>query len=249
MSELIQDFNISITVSKTNLKQLINIIKNTAKEARLNFTKNGITCKYIDPTHVYMIDMTLPQTFFIKYEINTDGYISITNPKSLLKVIKDLDDTVQIHASSENYVIQDGKSKFKFAQQEIIETEQPVPKLTYDVQIEILNLSSFVKDHKKISKFCNYVIYSMTNHIMKLKFHTEDQAEGKLDESDNIKIIECKEDSNQTYGLEYVLPFLKSLDKNTYLKLEYSERKPLRFETRIGHDGVIHYYLAPRIEY
>jgi len=240
-----QSFTLHAKANKTDLELLLNVIKNTTTEAKIDFNPHGFTCRCMDHSRVFLVDAMLYEVGFESYESNTEGYITITNPESVYKAIQKLDEVIQIYADNEKWIIQDKKTKFKFSQSESEETDIPVPDLDYDAKIEILDPMTLIKAHKTISEFAEVISYEYDQGLT-LK-GIADNEEIEIKANDIVKLIDSKHDNvKQTYPLDYILRFFKSLGKDTQLELSYSELKPLRYRVKLT-NGYVHFYLAPRI--
>ena len=253
MSELKQDLKTSFALSMQprDFTQIVKSIGSLVEEATIYIDEEGLTFRGMDPSHVAMLDIAIPNGCFEKYEIRQEGSIGV-RVDELLKICKQLDkkQSVRLETKPEFILeIKQGDMSLKLRTIETTKTDTPLPKIPYDARVEIdgmeLKPAEFVKHLKRIETVSDYVTFE-TNPNELIVSGKGDSGDIKIN-LDDVR-LDVKQDSTSTYSLEYILPFVKTLDKNSELIIAYSTAKPCRLETKITNIGRVHFYLAPRVE-
>ena len=77
--------------------------------------------------------------------------------------------------------------------------------------------------------------------------HLEKRGTKEAGKSDLLSLSAEKE-SKSTYSIEYLLKISKAAGSATdTINFEYSSKMPFRLEFRLGKNGRIHFYSAPRV--
>ena len=64
--------------------------------------------------------------------------------------------------------------------------------------------------------------------------------------------IKSRGDSETTYSFEYLMPILRTLNKDSKVEIEFSSTKPMRMRIQINKNipfSRVDFYLAPRVDY
>ena len=246
-----------VFTAKTNgsddLKAIISAISTLVEEATFVANTEGITFRGMDPSHVALIDISWPNSAFIKYECDSDVKfgVRIDEFSKLIKRAEKKDD-IEISISENNLLlITVGKNKkYKMRLIESSATDTPLPKIPYNAKIE-MSTSAFDKILGDVQIVSDYLTISATES--KAEFSGKgDSGEVSIELNKNdeeLHNLEVTEDSVGTYSLEYLNPVVKAVGTAVEtITCEYSSAKPLRIEFKVANIGRIHFYLAPRVE-
>jgi len=244
---------ISFTTNKNDLVQIFKALDNVVLDADFTLDNEGVMCRTMDSSHVSLIDIAIEKNDFEKYQTNLDNGKTIKfslNVKEFLSILKELDKTgsIQIVIEKDHVKLNQNGFSFSIVKKAASESDCPLPKIAYQTEIQFLYMSNadLLKTFKKISSISDYVTFESSDNGLVLSGSGDN---GKTNISlDHSKImIGHREDSISTYNLEYIIPFLKSVTKDTKVKMEYATTKPLKISTNLG-DSRIQFYLAPRVE-
>ena len=247
-----QEASYSLATTKSDLVQIFKSLDNIASEITFTLDSEGLTCRIMDPTHVSLIDIAVENRDFIEYNIKEKESFSL-DVKEFLSVLKELDNkgSIEITIRKDDIELNQNGFNFNIVKKEPGSNDCPLPKIPYHTEIQFNGISNtdLLKTFKKISSISDYITFDSSDNSLLLSGSGNN---GKTSISfDKSKILmQNKENSISTYSLEYIIPFLKSVTKDTKVKMEYSTTKPLRISTDIG-SGLysrIHFYLAPRVE-
>lgn len=235
----------------SELKQILGAINEIVEEATLSIDNEGLTFRAMDPSHVCMIDLALPNSCFEKFNVTNPGNFCV-RIEELFKVVKALNkkDTIRISLHENILTIATRYNKTELRTLEASSTDTPIPKLTYNAKVGI-NFKELKRSLKQIEVVSEHVTMQASN----MKYILSGKGDNGSNEivfekgMPEMPELEIKEDTKSTYSLEYLLAFFKHLDPGTVI-LEYSEKMPLRIEVRMFNTSYfrMHFYLAPRVE-
>jgi proliferating cell nuclear antigen len=150
----------------------------------------------------------------------------------------------------------------------LVESSQgntPLPKLNYDAKFSttepafdrILNDISAISNHITIEAYQDKVQFSGKGDTGKATVSLERKAGASSGTAGSQKEVKgggelvsltAEKESKSTYSIEYLLKITKAAGSAADLiNFEYSTKMPLRMEFKLGHNGRIHFYLAPRV--
>lgn len=243
------EFNIKL--DHQTLKQVIEGIGSLSEECTLTIDNEGITSKCLDPSHVAMINVSLPNSMFEKYEVTKQGNISF-HIADMLKILNDIpkESSVKILNDADDLILMANNTTYYLKLSEASTNDQPMPKIPYDSKFQVYELTKYMT---RLIKFSPYVLIECTNQTLKLsaKDDTIKLVSIKLEKGmDELITLECKNGNSECpYSIEYMLPFLKTVPKGTLQTVQFSNQKPLRISIGLSNtNGFIDLYVAPRIE-
>lgn len=253
-SESSNTVQIGFTTDKNTLLQISKSVE-LLKESDATFTidEEGISFRGMDHSHVALIDIGIPNTCFEKWScIEKKKFaLDITEFRKLVYSLDNKGSISLIIKDDEILISQNGfNAKIKLL--EPSEKDCPLPHISYD-SIAIFspdqntNPIELKKILAKIGTISNQLTINCDDsRIIFSGIGDSGNAEKTIDK-ENCE-IKNKEDSETTYSFEFIMPFLKTLSKNSNLELGFSVQKPLRLQTKINNLGRIDFYLAPRVE-
>lgn len=247
-----QAFN--VTMNQTDLEQLLKIVYTLNEEIQFQFNDEGILIRTMDPSHVALIDIALPNNMFEKYEANDQGFFQVRIEEAL-KVVKQFDKTDRINMeivmndSKEQLVLSSRELEYTINTIESSKSDAPLPKISYDSLIS-LNNKDLIKYVTKVNIVSDYIGFDTVEYKTIITgVGDNSKCQIVLEKGmDVIKEITSKDHSIGTYSIEYLQPFLKAITSNPKITIEYSTQKPLRINVHLFNIGRVHYYLAPRVD-
>ena len=202
----------------------------------------------MDPSHVALMDIALPNSIFEKYAISNEKKIGL-KVRELLDAVKSLDkkSSVKVEFLTDSIRLTQKGMILSVKTEEPSSNDTPLPRIPYDARIE-LGQKQFKEIVKKAASVGDYLTIDTMDStvIFSSKGDNGDYQETKTKE-DFIE-LNNRNDSIATYSLEFIKELTKTLTKDSVLVLEYSTQKPLRIETKVNNMARIHFYLAPRVE-
>ena len=247
-SEVVQ---VSFTTDKNILLQIVKSANCMRDEATFTINEEGLTFREMDPSHVSLVDISIPNACFEKWSCIEEKKFAL-NLDEFRKLVSSLDTkgSVKIIIQDEKILVSQNGFTASVKTIEASISDVPLPKIPYNSTLlfaenEPINALEFIRTLRKIDSISDYVTINCDSN--KVVF----SGKGDLGESQKT-FEECiynnREDSETTYSLEYLMPFLRTLNKDSLIELGFSTSKPMRIQTRVNNMGRIDMYLAPRVE-
>jgi len=251
MSELITQNTFNVRIQKQDLEQVIKLADLLVQEITLTIDPEGMTLRTMDPSHVALLDIAMPNSLFEKYEVNGINNFGIRTDE-ILNLVKEFDkkDFISMRINADNnLILENHELSYSVRLIESVENNCPLPKIPYDSLVTIPG-NDLKKYLSKLNVVSEYLTISTDNYNCILG-SKGDLGECKIRlEKGMEQLIEIvtKLNSSGTYSLEYLMPYFKAMLTNTSHQLEFSSQKPLRVNSKIFNIGHCHFYLAPRVE-
>lgn len=230
--------------------QIVKSIGTLVEEATFVMNVEGLTFRGLDPSHVAMLDIAIPNSAFEKYNVEEEIKFGF-RVDEFVKIIQSLNKTqVQIEITENNMMVISQKgSSTKLRLIEVSATDTPLPRIPYDAKI-CIHTKDFKQALKQISAVSDYLTIASDESIIKLSGKGDNGESQKEYEKgcEEISELDVRQDSISTYSLEYINPFMRAISNNSGLYLEYSSTKPLRIRVQPDNVSRIDFYLAPRVE-
>ena len=244
---------VGFTTDKNTLLQIAKSVECMYEDATFVIAEDGLMYRGMDPSHVAMVDLSIPNSCFEKWSCIEEKKFGL-NIAEFRKMISSLDTKGSINVAIEKDEILFSQNGFSAAINTIepSETDCPLPKIPFDASVRFaenqkITSMNFRKLAQKFATVSDYITINCDDNRVKFSGkgdrgvcsteYTKDQCE-----------IRVREDSETTYSLEYLIPYMKTLTKESEAILEYSAQKPLRIRTKVNNLGRIDFYLAPRVE-
>ena len=225
-------------------------------EVTINLSPIEIRINEMDPSHVAMVNLVLPNTFFDSYEVSDTLKLSL-NLKDTLSLLNkiDKDDILKVFYDKDAlklmFQIQGTKSLTRnktISTLEPIEEECPQPKIFFKSKSKIL-LDSFKFAIEDLAKNMQHIRFESTNDKLNLIGDSDLGHEETPIPKDSDIMLEhrVEEDSKATFTASYLVDILKNTSKvSEVVTIELSEDMPLRLEMELP-IGKLEFYLAPNI--
>ena len=248
-------FKIVIPDSKV-WKNLMSAISALVEEATFDITPEGLKLRAMDPSHVAMVDFGYPSSAFQEYACSEPSKLCI-DISDLLKLMRRVESGEQIELSKDpeknklvTKLLGKYKRRFSLPLLQPSTTEPPTPKLTFDTKITLdgdcLNDAiadiSTVSEQVKIEADPEKLVLSgggETGDVV-VEFEKNNEAITEFQVSTQVKAI---------YGINFLNDMIKAgTATSKLLTIELSSEKPIKICFLLPSDGVLIYYLAPRLE-
>lgn len=235
------------------LLKYVNALKN---EVTLNLSSDGLGINEMDPSHVAMVNLVLPNSFFDSYKVEESTKLSLNLDETLKLLNKiDKDDILKVFYDKDAlkmmFQIQGTKNLIRnktISLLDTIEEECPQPKIFFKSKSRIM-LDSFKFAIEDLAKNAQYIRFESTNDKLNLITTSDISHEETPIErgSDAMLDHRVEEDSKATYTASYLMDILKNTSKiSEVVTLELSEDMPLRLDIELP-VGKLEFYLAPNI--
>ena len=247
-----------ISTDKNTLLEIAKAIQPLVDEATIVLDVEGLTFKGMDPSHVAMIDIALPNSCFEKYEVEQEIKFAF-NVDEFFHTMKNLREkgTVNLEINDQTLKISQKGETTILKLIEVSATDTPLPKIPYDAKItfgsgnddyDLIDVMNFKRNFNQVKNVSDYITIDAGDKV--ILSGKGDNGETKIEyERDQLLEFDVKQKSISTYSIEYLYPYIKNLTKHSSLTLQFSTAKPIRLEFKINNIGRIHLYLAPRVEY
>ena len=250
----------SFTIDKRALFNVVTQIGKLCDEATFEVNQDGLTFRGMDPSHVALIDFSLPNSCFYSFEVEPDDNRKFAvRLDEFLLLFKKFDKNEREVTLSMGYdsmlTVKSGMFNAKVHTIESSATMVPLPKLNFNAKLDIS-----IEALRQISGFIDgltYLIIESDSRKLQLssKGDTGEYAISFDNSIDNYKIqMQIKEVSKATYSINYLKPFItpflrdfKAVQAET-LTFEYSTKMPAKLSYSILGGGRIDFYLAPRVQ-
>lgn len=245
---------LEVGMMQKDISQIIASLRTLLEDCTFSFSQEGLSIKAMDCSHVALIDIALPNANFEKWDVNNDAQIAfrlddsmkminLFEPNSLVRIGWNNDDNIlNFFNKSESYKIRTIEPN---------KADTPLPRIPFDSRIKFdqeITLGDFIKQLRKIETVSDYITFE-TSHNWFVLSGKGDSGEAHIkNERGQVSIDKRDRDDNTTYSLEYLLPFLKTLQKDRTIELAYSTAKPLMIRVNLGGSARMDFYLAPRVE-
>ncbi|MEM0212400.1 MAG: proliferating cell nuclear antigen (pcna) [Candidatus Methanomethylicia archaeon] len=235
-------------------RNIIDSISELIDEANFVATTNGISLRAMDPSHVAMVEVELPSSFFDEYECSETMNIGV-NLDEFMKILRrgSSSDKLEIEVSSDRKLkitfSDKAKRYFSIPLLDLSWEELTSPSIEFNVYSRLVSEvfedaikdASLISDFVKISADKDFLIISASGD--------RGDVEVKLSEDMGSLIeLNVKEPSSSTYSLNYLEDLVKTSKASEILTLEFSNDMPMKLSFELPNNGRITYYLAPRIE-
>ena len=246
---------IAKTATAQEWKAIAAAVKTLVEEATFEANSEGLGFRAMDPSHVALVDLTLPNSSFSSYECDKPFKFSV-RVEDLVKLVgrSETKDSVEIASTEEDAIavrLSNGyKREFTIHLIESTAGAAPLPKLEFDVKATLTK--SFLE---KVLGDISVVADQVTIQASKEKLSFSGKSDvGKADISiakNDADVLELQvgADSKATYSVDYIIGILKALGGVAdTVEVEYSAKKPIRLMLKLNDQGAkLWYFLAPRV--
>jgi len=230
--------------------EAVNAISEIVEEATFSIDQDGLYFRGMDASHVALIDLISANQDWEKWEITKNGNFGVRLDE-FCKILKSLRKKESLSLSTETGSILKIKTPSMEMNLRIIEcssVDTPLPKISYNSLFSITG-NELDRIMKQISNVSEYITFVTMNQLVEFSGRGDaGDVKITLEKGDPYLVeIDNRESSKAVYSLEYLQAFIKHTKTHT-MTLEYSEKMPMRIETKLSHNTKIHFYLAPRVE-
>ena len=240
--------------SSAEWKAIAAAVKTLVEEATFEANAEGLTFRAMDPSHVALVDLSLPNSSWTAFECSKPFKFSV-RVEDLVKTIArgDSKDSLEIRETEEDAVsftfLNGYKREFTIHLIESTAASAPLPKLEFETKAtvtktileKVLGDMNVVADQVTIQATKEKIVFSGKSDVGK--------AEVALAKNDaDVLKMESTADSKATLSIEYINSILKALSVADTVELSYSSKKPLMLNFTLNSQGArLVFWLAPRV--
>ena len=233
------------------MKTIIDVLGKLVDEVAFKITPEGVFVKAIDAARVALIDVFLPPTAFLEYEVPEEivAGLSMANLAKLLKKVKRGDKFVMdVNEENVRIIIESMmKRTYRFRNLDVPIPEIPEAQLEFNVEAQLLVdvIKHAIKDAEAVGDLLE--IEAPNEETLFLRGRGASITETKLVKGSAALVdLVVREPSKSLYNLEY-LKYIVNLTKIAELViLKFSSDMPLEMEFSLG-EGRVKYLLAPAV--
>ena len=207
-----------------------------------------------DPSQISLVDFVMPKDSFeefvvdipeseekVSFGINLNNILQILSHSSsdekLLLEINDNKSTLLIE------LVGKSKRSFNIPLIDISEQEQPLPKIQYDVTVQI-NSDELLAGIKDAALFSSHITFLVNDNKLFLETQSsKGKFKQEIEAGSNVIISGSK--AKAMFPLDYLQNMIKNSKSDVTLKLK--DDMPLELNYLIG-SAAIRYFLAPRVD-
>jgi proliferating cell nuclear antigen len=243
------------TASSVEWKAIAAAVKTLVEEATFEANSEGLTFRAMDPSHVALVDLALPNSSFSSYECDKPFKFSV-RVEDLVKLIgrSDAKDSVEISSGEDDSIsvkLSNGyKREFTIHLIESTAASAPLPKLEFDAKAtltktileKVLGDVSVVSDQVTIQASKDKLTFSGKSDVGKAEINLAMNDADVLD-------FKVGAESKATYSIEYISSILRALGGVAdTVEAEYSTKKPIKLNFALNSQGArLQFFLAPRV--
>lgn len=247
------------------LKKILDAIKDLVTEANLECSASGISMQAMDSSHVSLVAFVLRSDGFKDYRCDRNLTLGI-NLASMSKILKcaDSKDSVTIKAEDSQdqitFVFENEKtdkvSDFELKLMDIDSEHLGIPETEYKCVVKMPS-HEFQRICRDMSVIGDTVAIKATKEGVKFTVKGDvGQGNVLIKQSSSVDkesekestTIELEEEVDLQFALRYLNFFCKSTPLCDQVTLSMSPEVPLVVEYKIGENGYVRFYLAPKID-
>ena len=229
-------------------------VKTLVEEATFEANTEGLTFRAMDPSHVALVDLALPNSSWAAYQCDRPWKFSV-RVEDLVKLISrsDLKDSLEIKETEEDSIsvilLNGYRREFTIHLIESTAASAPLPKLEFETKAKltktimekILGDMNVVADQVTIQATKDRIVFSGKSDVGK--------ADVSLAKNDaDVLKLESTADSKATFSIEYINSILKALSVADTVDVQFSTKKPLKLTFLLNSQGAtLQFFLAPRV--
>ncbi|MET1127934.1 MAG: DNA polymerase sliding clamp [Thermoproteota archaeon] len=242
-------------LSFPDAKSFYNIMEALGKivdEASVSITPESFKVVALDPAHVVLIRIEIPNEAFIEYDVEEDGAKMGFNVETVSKILKrgKKGDKVEIEVEDDRVtwsIISATVKRFRVLNVEVPQPEVPEAELDFNVKVSLIvdPFKNALKDVEAVSDTVE--LEAPAEDLLIVRGVGPAVAEAKIS-ADSPAVVEfsVKEPSKAAYSLDYLKNVISLTKVADTITLEFSQDMPLRLVFQLPVGGTVTYMQAPK---
>ena len=243
--------------SAIQFKRLLEAVQRMVDTADVFVSKQGLSIKMMDPSHVSLVDLLVLSSTFEKYEVTTPIWFKVDLESLLKKCFVDVGPNEKMTLTLKEYKLTlmfnegaTGSRRFTVATLEPDREEIPPPKLEFNTKVKIVS-SRLFKTIKQLGGIADTIRFETT--VEKFALIAEaNLMRGTIEflrGNPDFLELENKVDSHANYNTTYLESILEGAKGAAdIISLEFSTNMPLKVSITEVEGISLIYWIAPRIE-
>ena len=233
------------------LRELVEVIATLVPEAKLTISKDGISVKAVDPSHVAMLVLTLNKGAFEEFTGEpTEIGIDIEKFKEILRLSKpgDVID-LQFDGGKNRLVVKVGKVTRHMSIVDPAGIAEPKVPNVAPPGIAVVKMEELRQGIRGTESISDHVTLALDPEGFTM------HSEGETDRVDmhlpkeSLGKLEAKEPVKSMYPLDFFSNMVKSITSSSEVTLHVGNEYPLKIEFTVANGkGDGQFLLAPRVE-
>ena len=241
--------------SSAEWKAIAAAVKTLVEEATFEANSEGLTFRALDPSHVALVDLALPNSSWAAFQCDKPFKFSV-RVEDLVKLISraDAKDSLEMKETEEDAIsftfLNGYKREFTIHLIESTAASAPLPKLEFETKATVTKkiLENNLGDMTVVA--AQLTIQASKEKLIFGGKSDVGKAEVALAKNDaDVLTLESNADSKATFSIEYVNSITRALGGVAdTVEMEYSSKKPLKLSFNLNSQGArLFFYLAPRV--
>ncbi|WP_148691596.1 DNA polymerase sliding clamp [Acidianus manzaensis] len=235
-----------------DLKSIVTALARLVDEASIKFGTEGVELIAIDRAHISLVKLSIPKDAFKEYDVQEDFNFGF-NTQYFLKILSTSKrkESITFESSDPSSIsieISGGLNRvYSIRNLDVSPPEIPELNLQYDVSATA-NSSGFKKAIDEISAVSDVTIIKADENGLLLKGKSESGVEVELSKDmGGLQEIELSKPTESSYSSDYLSDILVLTKLSGFIKLSFSEQKPLQIQFNMESGGNVTYLLAPQM--
>jgi len=221
-------------------------------EGTFTITQQGMFLKATDPSNISMIEFSLPKKAFGEFNLDKETKLGL-DLDYLNQITKRAraDDRLSLELDEEknNLLIKFiGRTKRKFAVPLIDVSNQEIPSLKIDFDVEVECNAALIQEGLKDAQLIStHVILGADKEKFFIKAHS---TKGNLlseTTKNDLDRLDVKSDAEAMFPLDYLNDMLKTASADSKVMINLKTDAPVKLSYAVG-EATLTYFLAPRME-
>lgn len=243
--------------SAIQFKCLLEAVQRMVDDANVFVSKQGLSIKMMDPSHVALVDLLVLSSIFEKYEVTAPIWFKVDLENLLKKCFVGVGPDERLTLAWKECKLtlafkggETGIRRFTVATLEPEREEIPQPKLVFNTKVRFVS-SRLAKTVKQLREISDHIRFETTVEKFTLIAGAE-LMRGTIEflrGNPDFLELENKVDSHANYNTTYLEAILEGAKGAAdIISLEFSTNMPLKVSITEVEGVRLIYYLAPRIE-
>ncbi|BCU70688.1 proliferating cell nuclear antigen (pcna) [Stygiolobus caldivivus] len=236
-----------------DIKAIIQTLTKLIDEALFEIKPEGIKLTAVDRAKISLISIDLPAEVFKEYDVQDEFRFGFNTQymSKLMKAVKGKQ-AISLDADNEEVVkltiVGAINRVFNIRNIQVLPPEVPEANFEFDVRASISSkgFKTTIGEISQVSK--DSVTISATEEKVVVKGGEESKVENEFTkETGALADIEFNKEATATYDIGYIDNVLQLTKLTDYIKLAFSDQKPLQMEFGMEGGGKVTYLLAPKL--
>ncbi len=232
-------------------RSIAEAVSKIVDEVAVRVSEEGISIKALDPAKISLIDIALPASSFVIYEVSGEEVFGVS-VANLVKVLKKLKKGDHLEISSVGDYINvavESQLRRKYSFRNIDVQVPEIPELSLEFDVEAMLLAEAFKTAIRDAEVVGDTVEleASDESALIIRGINAAKVETKIAAGmPSLISLSVSKPSRSAYSLEYLEKVLSLTGVSESVTLKFSSDAPLYIEFRVAGEGVVKYLLAPK---